>query len=150
MKRGHEPLFYWLMKNLKIPILIVVFGLPVIWYLFLQAFGENQFELPSFESIDLICGQGFDIGDPTLLLDTTNQSMHRNEWARLQSALGQRSQVAVLHSVECAKTIGSSVVLIGSDRVIRGKYGISRSEVDRLITEIDIYLTNNGEDNSSK
>ena len=72
------------MKNIsKFLILSFVFGLPISWYLFLQAFGQNQFQLSSIGMVDEIC----ELASSTLyILDT---SVIDDEKLQLQRLLVQ-------------------------------------------------------------
>ncbi|MFT6865876.1 MAG: hypothetical protein ACJA08_000702 [Cyclobacteriaceae bacterium] len=135
-------LFLYAMKRKLLVILffIVVFGLPITWYFFLQVFGENKFDLPVLEQLDADC---IALNDHTyLLLDSVKLSQNKNEAKRLSKHLSgiKQSEIQVVNGKSCLDEY--EIIFVDSLGQLRGGYAISREEMDRLLTELDIYLLN--------
>lgn len=126
-------------KVLVFLFFLVVFGLPVIWYLFLQLFGENKFDLPKLQKWDQTCvavDQASVVLDPDLLESSPN--LYRRINAKLE---GQDIiQKLEYSSDECATDF--AFYLVDEEGWVRGQFELTREEVDRLMAEIDIYLLN--------
>ena len=125
-------------KIVKFFILILVFGLPVSWYLFLQAFGQNQFKLSPIGIVNETC----EIGSGTLyILDT---AVFDDEKTQLQRLMLQLEEKQWSHDFYIAKDhcFGDfnkyPLILVGSNREIIGHYGLSIEEVDRVLVEFDL------------
>jgi hypothetical protein len=119
---------------------IVVFGLPIFWYLVLQIFGENKFDLPKLGLIDSTCVERDNVA--TLLIDSSAINNHINELNRLleQFVDIDSNDLKMSYSINCLNN--SEALLIDHLGVIRGEYLITREEMDRMLTEMDIYLLN--------
>jgi hypothetical protein len=119
---------------------IVVFGLPIFWYLVLQIFGENKFDLPKHGLIDSTCVERDNVA--TLLIDSSAINNHINELNRLleQFVDIDSNDLKMSYSINCLNN--SEALLIDHLGVIRGEYLITREEMDRMLTEMDIYLLN--------
>ncbi|RED96239.1 hypothetical protein [Marinoscillum furvescens] len=125
-------------KALVVLFFIVVFGLPVCWYLFLQAFGENKFALPVLSTYESTC-DSLSFDKAGLLVDADLAKTYPNEFARIDERLNQESNLQlVLTSCEMA----DDMMLVDHENQVRGIYDLNREEVDRLLAEIDIYLMN--------
>lgn len=127
-----------LKRSLKIFILSFVLLVPCLWYLFLQGFGENRFELPRFTELPEQCmdKSGFQ-SKPFLVVGDSVSVLYPNEWSRVERALGQR-EVSYFVDESCTELL--DFLLVDKSGLIRGKYGSTRADVDRLITELDVYL----------
>ncbi len=126
-------------KLIVIFFFIVVFGLPVAWYLFLQAFGENRFDLPVLESIQNDC---LKVKEERVYLDSMDLNGSPNEKSRIITRLLRQSILDwnTIDFTQCG--LDGSIILIDSLDQVRGVYEVNREEVDRFLAEIDIYLLN--------
>ena len=123
-------------KGLKALVLIIIFGVPVIWYLFLQFFGTNEFELPTLGTANQAC-----VSDElsVLILSEPIATEERNQFNRIeQNALTK----------ELLKTPGEEcqfedwdLILVAVNGDIKGAYLWEIAEIDRLITEVELYHT---------
>ena len=128
------------MKNtLKFSILSIVFGLPISWYLFLQAFGQNQFQLSPVGMVDEIC----ELASGTLyILDT---SVIDDEKLHLQRLLKQFADNEwPIHYYSSSEACFGDfnkfpLIFVGDNREIMGNYKLSIEEVDRVIVEFDLF-----------
>ena len=127
-------------KLLVILFFVVVFGLPIIWYFILQIFGENKFDLPKLGSLNNGCIS--QEANATLLVDSASIEGRINDWNRLKSKMSQVDTSAVDMQLRSLCDINYAAVLVERDGEVRGQYSFTREEVDRLITEVDIYLLN--------
>lgn len=125
-------------KILVVLFFIVVFGLPVGWYLFLQAFGENQFALPELQEWDQTCIQ--DVG--FIAVDSLAAEHFPNETQRLKLRMDKQERLSLLSFSKESCGFSDDVYLVGHDGQVRGIYTMNRIEMDRLLAEIDIYLLN--------
>jgi hypothetical protein len=128
-----------LRKLAVISFFIVVFGLPVGWYLTLQIFGENKFDLPVLEQLDAACvlnSGGY------LLIDSLDFLNNKNEWRRISKKIKHvnHDELEIISTAGCM--FEKPVVLVDQKGQLRGAYDVSREETDRLLTEIDIYILN--------
>ena len=120
----------------KIFLLSIIFGVPVCWYLFLQLFGENQFELNVIRSIDTLCySGGVLIYQASLPQDTEAE----NQQARLKGLLEDRGQKLVESPIDCIRdTARYDLYLIDDRSQLRGMYDWTISDIDRLAIELDL------------
>ena len=128
------------MKNtLKFLILTIVFGLPISWYLFLQAFGQNQFKLSPVGMVDEIC----ELASGTLyILDTT---VIHDEKLQLQRLVVQFTDNEWPYHYYSSSEVCFGdfnkfpLILVGDNSEIIGNYKLSIEEVDRVIVEFDLF-----------
>lgn len=127
-------------KILVVLFFIVVFGLPVGWYLTLQIFGENKFDLPILTVLEEECIEVS--GQAYLVIDSLSFTDNRTEWKRIKKRLQnvEQTDIAIVSTSKCNGD--NEIIFVDESGQIRGNYEISREEADRLITEIDIYLYN--------
>ncbi|MEQ8583005.1 hypothetical protein [Marinoscillum sp.] len=135
-------------KNRPIVIVffVIVFGLPVAWYFFLQAFGENRFELPVLGEWKTSC-----INDSSfVVLDADEALNFVNERKRIVSKMEGLKKIGYLEYPLDSCHLPAAIYLVDHRGMIRGEFDLNREEVDRLLAEIDIYLLNleNGTDTS--
>lgn len=126
-------------KVVVVLFFVVVFGLPIVWYLFLQIFGENKFDLPKIEQWDQTClptDQAAVVIDPSLFGEFPNELKRINRKLAEQVVIGLEA-----FSVQTCST-PYDFYLVDEDGWVRGQFEVSREEVDRLLAEIDIYLLN--------
>lgn len=126
-------------KGLTRFIFIVVFLIPVVWYLFLQLFGSNNYTL----ELKKIIEDCDDIRGVTIIRthDTVTISQS-NYLERINYAAEKRSIPIIIKEDQFFKCIGmeeSDVVLV-SDSGLWGAYSLSRKGVDELIAELDILI----------
>lgn len=120
-------------------VFLLIFGLPVAWYLFLQAFGENRFALPMKYHWPQQCTYQPD--DAILLVDSAAEARAVNGVARIRAHLTDKPMpYKVLDLKGCP--FSYDAYLIDSKGNVRGEYLLEREEVDRVLAEIDIYLLN--------
>ena len=125
-------------KILVVLFFVVVFGLPVTWYLILQVFGENQFVLPIIRSIEKEC-QKFDAG-AYLIVNESKLLQNPNLNKRFTRKMDEVSNISVVDDLGC--TDGNAIVFVDKTQQVRGEYQASREDIDRFETEVDIYLMN--------
>lgn len=127
-------------KIVVVGFFIIVFGLPVAWYLFLQAFGENRFDLPVFEKAVSECT----VMDKKALvrLDKTVGLLKPNERQRVITKLMDIGEVELIEANSDSCKWSYEMSLVDHDGMIRGIYEFNREEVDRLMAEVDIYVLN--------
>lgn len=126
-------------KTLGIVFFLIVFGLPVGWYLFLQIFGENKFDLPKLERWDQSC---METTEAVILVSDTFHSEWPNLFQRISSKVDGQS-IFTLDQIDLTSCNRQyPLYLIDKEGWIRGQFVASREEVDRLLAEMDIYLVN--------
>ena len=125
-------------KTLVIIFFIVVFGLPVAWYLFLQTFGENKFALPKLSMLD---ERYMIVERPTVLIDSAVANRHPNELDAIAQKVEENDLIylAYFNHRECQT---SEMLFVDEEGWIRSELSVNREEVDRLLAEIDIYILN--------
>lgn len=127
---------------------VIVFGLPVSWYLFLQLFGENQFDLPKLKTWDVSCDS---LAGASVVVDDSFKSEWPNEFARIRQVVEEQPELALKLTDASSCTGGIfSFYLIDADGWVRGQFTGSREEVDRLLAELDIYLMNERNESTHK
>ena len=125
-------------KGLARLIFLVVFLIPVAWYLILQLFGSNNFALEQLDQIPVECGQYNEIviisSDDSLSVVETNY-MNRVVYAaeKRKAKLDYRSR----SFFDCINQSDADLVLI-DEKGLWGIYELSRDGVDELLTELDI------------
>ena len=127
---------------------VVVFGLPVGWYLFLQIFGENKFDLPVMEKyVQPNC----EIQGPVVLSKSDFVQQNPNQFERLLKSLNNNPEIG-FYSIDSACTMGHPLIFVDEKKMVRGVYEATREDVDRLLAEVDIYLLNqqNAKSNTSQ
>jgi hypothetical protein len=127
-----------LKKILKFFILILVFGLPVSWYLFLQAFGQNQFQLSPVGNVNETCN----LKSASLyILDTCVVDDEKLQLQRLMIQLKDNdwSYDFYTSQEDCFGEFNTyPLILVGDNREIIGYYELSIEEVDRVLVEFDL------------
>ena len=125
-------------KILKFFILILVFGLPVSWYLFLQAFGQNQFQLSPVGNVNETCN----LKSASLyILDTCVVDDEKLQLQRLMIQLKDNdwSYDFYTSQEDCFGEFNTyPLILVGDNREIIGYYELSIEEVDRVLVEFDL------------
>ena len=136
MPPSRHDFFVMSRKLLVIFFFIIVFGLPIGWYLFLQVFGENRFDLPIMGSWGSEC---LSISSPALVIQSGAFDTELNLRDRVMDRMDEQLVIGQV-IVECE--LEFPVYLVDKDGMIRGQYQLSRPEVDRLLAEVDVYLLN--------
>lgn len=125
-------------KILKFFILILVFGLPVSWYLFLQAFGQNQFQLSPVGNVNETCN----LESASLyIIDTSVVDDEKLQLQRLMIQLidNDWSYNFYTSKEDCFAEFNTyPLILVGYNREIIGYYELSIEEVDRVLVEFDL------------
>ena len=124
-------------KGLARLIFLVVFFIPVAWYLFLQFFGDNSFTLELKEKIDASCGTFTEV---IILIKTDSISLTKQNYLqRVRFEANKRAVQVVLNNniFHCIDKTESDLVLL-DERGLWGSYSLSRHGVDLLLTELDI------------
>ena len=125
-------------KILKFVILTLVFGLPVSWYLFLQTFGQNQFELFPIGKFNEIC----ELESNTLyILDTAVINDQKLQLQRLVIELNNNnlSHKYYFDNKNCfGDLVFYPLILVGDNRDIIGNYKLNIEGVDRALVEFDL------------
>lgn len=123
----------------KRTILLIIFGVPVCWYLFLQLFGENKFELSVVEDASSYCSI-----DQICIVYTGDQmnTDERNQFVRLREFCESKNITIFENPTECLPKIENSVLyLIDNQKQIRGFYGLTIRDIDTAIIELDLLLS---------
>ena len=117
-------------------ILGIIFGVPIIWYLFLQVFGENKFELEPIRMLNETCS----IAPNKVYLAKMPASLdEENQLNRLKFQLKSRGELVQEGSVQCiSDTAQFPLYMIDDKQQLRGMYDLTILDVDRLIVEIDL------------
>lgn len=126
-------------KLLVSAFFVTVFGLPVCWYLFLQFFGTNQFDLPKLGSWQCNAVQ---LSGASVVVDRQQSIDYPNEMSRISEHLQNQQGITLVLFEQEACELPNAVYLVDASLEVRGTFGINRAEVDRLLAEIDIYLHN--------
>lgn len=125
-------------KGLTRLVFLIVFLIPVVWYLFLQLFGSNSFSLSNVETIPLDCKQYDEI---TILSRKDSLSLvETNYMNRVIYGADKRSATLINSSQEyfdCINQSEADLVLVNK-KGLWGQYSLNREDVDRLLTELDI------------
>lgn len=123
-------------KSVKLAILLIIFGVPVFWYLFLQVFGENKFELAPIRTLSANCS----IQPAQVYLSRQPSNIaEENQVSRLLSSIADRAIMIDSSYVSCiADTATYPLYLIDEKQRLRGCYDLTILEVDRLLVEIDL------------
>lgn len=122
-------------KGLKRLIFLIVFLIPVCWYLFLQVFGKNNFSLN--DPIPLSgCDSFLEI---TAIFQADSLDLPKqNQLRRVEYGINQRGISLIRNDslFDCLET--DADLLIVSKSGLWGSYILERDGVDRFFTEIDI------------
>ncbi len=137
----------------KLTILFIIFGVPVFWYLFLQLFGENKFELPVLykKGIETSC-----VGDsPTFIYrEGPRSTVEENQFNRLEQYSISNSFGFIPYDNTCIASDFEieDFILVSREGDIIGNYPLTIIEVDRAIAEGDLLidLTKNGTNNTGE
>ncbi len=127
---------------------VIVFGLPVGWYLFLQFFGENKFDLPVIAQYEV---SNCEVNGPVVLSKADFVGQNPNQFERLLNALNNNPEIG-FYSIDSVCTMGYPLIFVDKEKMVRGTYQATREDVDRLLAEVDIYIMNqkNAESNTSQ
>lgn len=130
-------------KVFKTILLVIIFGVPVIWYLFLQVFGENKFHLEVISN-DFLKQECFVAGNNAFYFlkepETTDQ---KNEFERLKQYANSNGITLKQISSDCYVSYDTSAIifLVDIENKLRGSYSFDILEIDRAIVEADLLLT---------
>ncbi|MDW3192189.1 MAG: hypothetical protein R8G66_07485 [Cytophagales bacterium] len=123
-------------KGLKAFVLIIIFGVPVFWYLFLQLFGTNEFELPTL-------GKAEDDCIPTELtvqiIRAPISTEARNQSNRIEQ--NQLTKALISKDNQGCSFEAWDLILVAPTGDIKGAYLWEIADIDRLITEVELYYT---------
>ncbi|MFY0606874.1 MAG: hypothetical protein JXR10_09165 [Cyclobacteriaceae bacterium] len=134
------------MKKNKILVtlfFVVVFGFPVTWYLFLQTFGENRFDLPVIGEWNSSCYQTME----QVYINVSDSGKYTNELVRVRNKMAEVSDIKYLEVVSDSCDLEKEIYLIDNQGRVRGYYDLSRTDIDRFAAELDIYLLNKSLEN---
>jgi hypothetical protein len=123
----------------KVLVLFLLLGVPVCWYLFLQLFGENKFELPTITTIEASCNL-----TPNTLYRLPRELTigQNNELRRLEDKLDGNVELQDYSgSGDCFEEFGEAdLILLGMNNEVKGIYQLTIEEVDRAIVECDLLI----------
>ncbi len=123
-------------KFLKITVLAVAFLVPTSWYLFLQFFGENKFELQVINQLEDSCL----IEENAFYLNKSQITpLEENEVKRLKSFTDSENIKLILNS-GCLSEKEFSLLLVDRKKQLRGEYDLSILEIDRALIEAELLL----------
>ena len=118
----------------------MLFLIPVLWYLFLQLFGSNNFSLALPSDVPPECESYQEI---TIVSKNDSLSVvETNYMNRVIYAVEKREVELVYTSPDffsCINQAGSDLALV-SEESVWSVYELSRDGVDQLLTELDILL----------
>lgn len=118
-------------------LLIIILGVPACWYLFLQSFGENQFELTPLRSVESTCLTA----DVSIILTQPVTGIPEgNQFARLRNLVDPRISI-VVDTMNCIPDTSDEKLYLIDEKYLRGAYFLTIDDVDRLIVEQDLLLT---------
>ncbi|SNS78645.1 hypothetical protein SAMN05421640_1234 [Ekhidna lutea] len=125
-------------KGLKRLAFFVVFLIPVVWYLFLQLFGSNNFSLELQNPVPEGC-----LAYEQITIASKDDSLsvvETNYMNRVIYGADKRSANLIYNSQEyfdCLNQPEADLVLINKEG-LWGAYNLNREGVDQLLTELDI------------
>jgi len=124
-------------------IFLIVFLLPITWYLILQLFGSNRFQLNQLQEIPTACGQFQSI---TIILKQDSLSLTKQNYLQ-RVAYGAKKRAiemvdADVQFFECLERRESDIALV-SEKGLFGMYTLSREGVDQFLTELDVLILQN-------
>lgn len=127
-------------RGLKRLAFFVIFLIPVVWYLFIQLFGSNNFALALQAPIEGECEAFKDIVVITKMDSlslTESNYMNRVTFGanKRKITLEKKDQ----NFFDCVNHSDVDLVLV-SEEGLWGTYELSRAGVDQLLTEIDILV----------
>jgi len=131
-------------KKLKTFLLIIIFGVPIAWYLFLQFFGSNKFELPVLRQLDENCASEV---PAILILQRAQTATEKNQLNRIEqnpytTPLIRNGEALV----EICSFGTSDVFFVNGEGGVLGEYQYNLEDMDRLITEVELFYTINAKD----
>ncbi|MEO9999725.1 hypothetical protein [Ekhidna sp.] len=115
-----------------------MFFIPVVWYLFLQLFGSNNFSLTLLDDV----ASGCDVYEEITVV-SKNDSLtivETNYMNRVVYAVDKRKVTLIYvpsSYFDCIDQPNVDLVLVNKEG-IWGTYALSREGVDQLLTELDI------------
>lgn len=118
----------------------IIFLIPVVWYLFIQLFGSNNFALELQSSEVEECAEFSEIvvvstTDSLTLTETNYMNRVRFGTNKRKIILEKKEQ----SFFDCINYSDADLVLM-SEEGLWGTYELSRAGVDQLLTEIDILV----------
>ena len=108
----------------------------MIWYLFLQFFGTNEFELPTLGRVDQACVPS---GLSVIFISAPSTTEARNQANRIEQN-HLTSELINKEGPEC-RFENWDLILVTEEGEIKGAYLWEIAEIDRLITEVELYHT---------
>ena len=119
-------------------LLIIILGVPVFWYLFLQLFGENQFELQPIRDFQSDC---FKNSVSIIVTQSPEGIDEENQLDRLVNKVDNRQVRVLVDSLNCVPDSSAEKLYLIDGTQLRGAYLLTIDEVDRLLVEQDLLLT---------
>ncbi len=116
----------------KFLLLTILIGVPVIWYLFLQSFGKNEFLLPRISEQPVSC----EVPKPGILILSTD-GLSPNHISRLKQNAFTGDLTIDTISTDCFIS-ESELILVDLGGYVVGEYDYSTKEIDRLIIEVEL------------
>ncbi|MEM0938234.1 MAG: hypothetical protein AAF600_00785 [Bacteroidota bacterium] len=126
-------------KGLARLIFLIVFLVPVGWYLFLQLFGDNNFSLKLKYPIN----ECAEIAQVLIVKRPDSVSLaEKNYMDRVAYAAKERSVLFIEKDIDFFDCINqsSSDLVLTDENGLWGNYKLSREGVDLLLIELDILL----------
>ena len=126
-------------KGIARLIFIVVFLIPVAWYLILQLFGDNKFSLTPIGSLN-DCVESAEV---QIIRSSDAVSIAEKNYLDRVLYYANKRSIEVLQKddffFQCVNQSDADLVLI-NEAGVWGAYALSREGVDLLITELDILI----------
>lgn len=104
----------------------------MVWYLFLQSFGKNEFQLPRISDSPIVC----DTERPAILIRTI-EGLSINNIERLKQNAFTGDLPIDTVAMSCYES-EAKVILVDNEGFVLGEYDYSTKEMDRLIIEVEL------------
>ena len=126
-------------RGRKVAFLTVIFGVPVAWYLILQFFGSNEFALDPIRELQESCRPE---SASILILRNSGTTNAENALNRIKQNSYTSSLVLEELQFEEDCDFGSyDAVFVDDGGQVLGEYRFNVEDMDRLITEVELYYS---------
>ncbi len=119
-------------------MLFILLLLPITWYIILQLFGKNNFELTLLSEIPKECKQFNELS--IVRKEDSLSLLQKNYMNRIVFTTGEKKIKLISQKIKffsCINQLDADILLI-NNQGLWGSYQLSREGVDRLFIEFDI------------
>ena len=106
------------------------------WYLFLQLFGTNEFELPTLGTLGQACWPS---ELSVIILQDPSSTTGENQLTRIEQ--NPLTKDLLIKAKTSCSYEGWELILATQEGHVKGAYRWDIAEIDRLITEVELYHT---------